>query len=101
MSDQLVKQQRNRRLHQKKVKIQKQYKIAKEYHRPSDGKWKTMDEPHRMHKMHALNCGDPNCVMCGNPRKFFGEATIQEQKFNQNIDAVRDKHSNGLLPEET
>lgn len=100
MSDQLVKQQRTRRLHQKKVKIQKQYKIVKEYHRPSDGKWRAMDEPHRMHKMHALNCGDPNCVMCGNPRKFFGEPTIQEQKFNQNIDAIRDKHSNGLLPEE-
>lgn len=100
MSDQLVKQQRTRRLHQKKVKIQKQYKIVKEYHRPSDGKIRDMEEPHRMHKKHALNCGDPNCVMCGNPRKFFGEPTIQEQKFNQNIDTTRDKHSNGLLPEE-
>ena len=36
---------------------------------------------HRYHKKNALNCGDSNCVMCGNPRKFFGEKTMQERKF--------------------
>lgn len=39
--------------------------------------------PHRLSKMHATNCGDPNCAMCGNPRKFFNEPTIQEKKFLQ------------------
>ena len=100
MSDHEGKKKRARRLFQKKVKILRQYKIAKEYHKASDGKWKTIDEPHRMHKMHALNCGDPNCVMCGNPRKFFKEKTIQEKRFDQPIDTPTDKHSNGILPNE-
>lgn len=37
--------------------------------------------PHRFHKKNALNCGDPKCVMCMNPRKAFGEKTIQERRF--------------------
>ena len=94
------KEKRSTRLFKKEVKIHKQYKIAKEYHKPADGKWKTIEEPHRMHKKHAMNCGDPKCVMCGNPRKFFKEKTIQEQRFDQNLDAVTDKHSNGLIPNE-
>jgi hypothetical protein len=27
-----------------------------------------------------------SCWMCGNPRKYFGERTIQERRFMQNID---------------
>ena len=82
MSNEKDKIVHSERLHQKEVKIQKQYKIAKEYHRPYE-KWRTLDQPHRMHKMRAMNCGDPNCAMCGNPRKFFGEETIQERKHKQ------------------
>lgn len=29
-------------------------------------------------KQAALNCGDPKCVMCGNPRKFFKTITFPE-----------------------
>jgi hypothetical protein len=36
---------------------------------------------HRFHKRKALNCGDPKCVMCMNPRKAFGEKTMQERRF--------------------
>lgn len=39
------------------------------------------ESPHYFHKKHALNCGDSHCVMCGNPRKFFGEKTFQERRF--------------------
>ena len=35
---------------------------------------------HSYHKVKSLNCGDPRCAMCGNPRKFFGERTIQEYR---------------------
>lgn len=42
------------------------------------------NNPHRFSKMKATNCGDPKCAMCGNPRKFFNEKTIQEKRFNQN-----------------
>jgi hypothetical protein len=33
-----------------------------------------------------MNCGNPNCVMCANPRKVFKEKTIQEKRLEQNID---------------
>jgi hypothetical protein len=36
--------------------------------------------------------------MCGNPRKFFGEETVQEQRLFQDVEAHRDKRSNGTLP---
>lgn len=39
------------------------------------------NQPHRYHKKKALNCGDPKCVMCANPRKVFGHKTLQEKKF--------------------
>jgi MoaA/NifB/PqqE/SkfB family radical SAM enzyme len=28
-------------------------------------------------------CCNLNCIMCSNPRKFFGELTIQEKMFMQ------------------
>jgi ribosomal protein L44E len=36
---------------------------------------------HKFHKKNALTCGNSNCYMCGNPRKFFNEKTIQEKRF--------------------
>ncbi len=38
------------------------------------------DQDHRFAKMHALNCGVPNCPMCGNPRRVWKEKTLQEKK---------------------
>jgi hypothetical protein len=40
-------------------------------------------EAHRYVKRNALTCGDSNCVMCMNPRKAWGEKTMQERKFEQ------------------
>jgi hypothetical protein len=60
--------------------ISRQLKIAKNWGIPTN-------KPHRFAKMKATNCGDPNCAMCGNPRKFFNEATLQEKRFNQNNDS--------------
>jgi hypothetical protein len=76
MSSEYQKEQHSKRIHQKQVKVDKQVKIAKAYGIP-------VKEPHKLHKKHLLNCGDPNCVMCMNPRKAFGEKTIQEQRFDQ------------------
>ena len=64
------------RLHEDKVHAQRQLKIAKAYGIPTEN-------AHRFVKTHALTCGDSNCAMCGNPRKFFGEETIQEKSFKQ------------------
>ncbi len=78
MSHEQDKLQHSERLHQKKIKAQRQYDLSK---RSFGGTW--ADTPHRFHKVKAFNCGDPKCAMCGNPRKFFGEPTMQEKRFLQ------------------
>lgn len=67
---------RAKRFEQKKRHVKRQVDILKVY-----GVEYQLDQPHRFHKRKALNCGDPKCVMCSNPRKVFGEKTFQERKF--------------------
>jgi len=76
MADSDIKEYVSKRLHNTQKKIDKQLRIAK----TSD---LDVSQPHRYAKMHALNCGDPKCFMCMNPRKVWGEKTMQEQKFEQ------------------
>jgi hypothetical protein len=76
MADSDIKEYVSKRLHNTQKKIDKQLRIAK----TSD---LDVSQPHRYAKMHALNCGDPKCFMCMNPRKAWGEKTMQEQKFEQ------------------
>jgi hypothetical protein len=59
--------------------VKKQVKIAKEF-------GIEVKEPHKFAKLHAMNCGNPKCFMCSNPRKIFNEKTIQEKRLEQNID---------------
>lgn len=40
-------------------------------------------EPHRYAKQNAMDCGQPRCVMCGNPRRTLGELTMQEKKIKE------------------
>ena len=42
-----------------------------------------LDQPHRWAKKHALDCGRPRCIVCGNPRKLWNQKTLQEEKFLQ------------------
>jgi hypothetical protein len=81
MSDERSKEKHSKRLHQEESAIAKQVKIAKA-HGLTD-KDKAIKEPHRMSKHHAMDCGQPGCVLCGNPRKLFKEVTVQEKKFIQ------------------
>jgi hypothetical protein len=76
MSTEEDKFKKSRRILQDEVAVQRQVKIAKDYGVP-------IKDPHKFAKRHALNCGNPNCVMCGNPRKFWGEETMQEKRFKQ------------------
>ncbi len=73
------KEKRARRLQRDKRAVKKQTKIAKTY---------GMDykQPHRFEKHHALDCGNPKCVVCGNPRKMYNQKTIQEDSFEQTKD---------------
>jgi len=91
MSKEEDKLKNTKRRHADETAVKKQTKIAK-----SAGS--DVSEPHRFAKRHAMNCGNPNCVMCGNPRKTFNELTPQEKRLFQDAEASRDKHSNGLPP---
>ena len=69
---------REKRFLQKQRHVEKQVDIYNQHY----GHVSPYDkEPHRLHKKKALNCGDPKCIMCMNPRKSFGEKTLQERKF--------------------
>ena len=74
--------------------VKKQMKIAKE-HKITEFNPK-LEQPHRYHKHHVMNCGNPDCFMCANPRKMFNELTQQEKRIFQDIDTPNDKRSNGL-----
>lgn len=78
MSDERSKERRARRILKEDTAIQRQMRIAKVFGVPANP-----EQRHRFAKHHALNCGDPNCVMCMNPRKAFGEKTMQERRFDQ------------------
>ena len=56
--------------------INKQVKIAKSHGMP-------VENAHGFAKHHAMDCGQPGCVICGNRRKVFGEKTVQEEKFDK------------------
>jgi hypothetical protein len=83
MSHEDDKFKHSKRLHKDDVAIDRQVRIAKDYKMHQNGKWKYLEQPHRNHKKHILNCGDPKCYMCANPRRVFKEKTMQEKKFEQ------------------
>lgn len=76
--------------------INKQLKIAKSHGSSND---KNMEHPHRLAKQHAMDCGNPKCLLCSR-EKVFGEPTIQQKRFDQNVEEPRDKRSNGLTTKE-
>lgn len=81
MSDQETKEKRSKRLLKDENVIKKQMKIAK-----SHGMEVDQYEGHRYAKHHAMDCGNPTCIMCSNPRKMFKERTVQEESFDQTKD---------------
>jgi hypothetical protein len=76
MSTEEDKFKKSKRILKDENAVKKQMKIAKAY-------GVSVDEPHKLVKKHVLNCGNPNCLMCGNPRKVWKEKTIQEKRFYQ------------------
>ena len=92
MSHENDKFKNSRRRQKDENAVTKQQKISKQYGIP-------VEQGHRLHKRHAMDCGNPECYMCGNPRKTHKDKlTAQEKKLFQDIDSVRDRHSNGLVP---
>jgi hypothetical protein len=79
MSHEQDKFKHSKRLHEDDVHINRQVKIAK-----SAGM--DVKEPHKFAKHHAMDCGNPKCILCSNPRKIYKEKTIQEKRFEQDIE---------------
>jgi len=101
MSNETAKFLNSRRRHKTDVHIARQLKIAKS---SSSYNPKLDREPHRLAKHHAMDCGNPKCGLCGNPRHIRkgedGSYTVQERRQMQDVEAVRDVRSNGLAPEQ-
>ena len=86
------------RIQQKNRHIARQMRIRQAHKFLNPTKDGRIEKPHRYHKTSGVTCGDRRCAMCGNPRKFFKEPTVQEKRFDQNVDNRRDRHSNGTVP---
>lgn len=98
MSNELAKYLNSRRRFKDQTAIERQLKIAKAH--GLTNKDRAIKEPHRMSKHHAMDCGQPGCMLCGNPRKIFKERTAQEKRLFQDVEKVTDKHSNGIAPDQ-
>ena len=74
--------------------VNRQVRIAKQHGLGFDDE--VIREPHRLAKHHAMDCGRPGCMLCGNPRHTHKDGlTAQEKRMYQDTDEVRDRHSNG------
>ena len=95
MSTEQDKFKHSKRLLKDENAVKKQVKIAKEFGVP-------VKEQHKFVKHHAMDCGNPDCYLCGNPRKTHKDKlTTQEKRMFQDVEKTSDKHSNGILPKDT
>lgn len=95
MSNETAKFLNSHRRHKTDVAIARQVRIAKQHGLSFNDKH--IKEPHRHAKHHAMDCGNPKCFMCGNPRKTHKDKlTAQEKRLFQDTEIKRDRHGNGL-----
>jgi hypothetical protein len=94
MANELAKFINSQRRHRDQNAVNRQVKIAKAH--GLTGKDKAIKQPHRLAKHHAMDCGNPQCPLCGNPRRSHKDTlTAQEKRLFQDVDTVRDKKNNG------
>lgn len=97
MANEQAKFINSRRRHKTDVNIARQLKIAKQTHSRNDANTRLEKQPHRLAKHKAMDCGNPKCYLCGNPRKTHKDRlTAQEKRMFQDLDRTSDRHSNGL-----
>ena len=79
MSDQDQKEKHSKRLQREMNAIRRQQRIAKTH-----GVSEHLYEAHRLAKHHAMDCGNVECGLCGNPRHIYKHGkTLQEYSFEQ------------------
>jgi hypothetical protein len=101
MSNELARFVNSRRRHKTDVAVARQVKIAVASHNPTLTPGRDIKQPHRLAKRHAMDCGQPQCYLCGNPRKTHKDRlTAQEKRLFQDLEQQTDRHSNGLSTKE-
>jgi len=99
MANEFAKFKNSRRRHKDDIAIAQQVKIAKQH--GLTNRDKAVREPHRMAKHHVMDCGNPKCTLCGNPRRNSwykkDRLTAQERRLFQDLEQKRDQHSNGII----
>lgn len=97
MSKEEDKFKKSKRLLKDENAVARQVKIAKK----NGAGQKVLDQPHRLVKHHAMDCGNPQCPLCGNPRRTHKDTlTAQEKRLYQDVDNPTDRHSNGIPPKD-
>lgn len=81
MSDLETKIKNSKRKHKTKSAAIRQLKIAESHGVNCD-----RTKVHKYAKNRSMNCGNPKCMWCSNPRRVFKERTIQELRMFQNQD---------------
>ena len=79
MSDENTKSKHSKRIHNTNSVIAKRKKLVKSYGIPID----YSDCGHKLAKRNGINCGDPKCFICMNPRKSFKQRTLKEIAFDE------------------
>ena len=96
MSHENDKIKNSKRRHKDETAVKKQLKIAKQHNSFADEN-NVLKQPHRLAKHHAMDCGNPQCGLCGNPRHIHKDSlTAQEKRIFQDTEKITDRHSNGL-----
>jgi hypothetical protein len=97
MANEFAKFKNSRRRHKTDVAIARQVKIAKSHGTFNNN----IQQPHRLAKHHAMDCGNPECYLCGNPRKTHKDRlTAQEKRLFQDLDQLNHHHPNGITAKE-
>lgn len=99
MSNETAKFLNSHRRHKTDVAIARQVRIAKQHGLQFNDM--VIKQPHRLAKHHTMDCGNPKCFMCGNPRKSHKDKlTAQEKRLYQDVEKTTDRHGNGLTPKD-
>lgn len=94
MANEFAKFKNSRRRHKEDIAIARQVRIARSH---STFNNRNIRQTHRLAKHHAMDCGNPKCYLCGNPRKTHKDRlTAQEKRLFQDLENQKSRHSNGL-----
>lgn len=86
MANEFAKFKNSARRHKTDIHIARQVKIAKSHRTYNQSNIK---QPHRLAKHHAMDCGNPGCYLCSNPRRTHKDSlTVQEKKLFQDLDSL-------------